>query len=90
LLIKRSGYSKIRNGMDNLYVLYEDTETKVMTLHTPFLVCNPHKDDERYKYYLNFIRRCKIYDLEITKNGKIIRSKSPWNLNFIQITNYIN
>ena len=72
MLIKRTGYGRTRNGIDNLYVLYEDTETKVITIHTPFLVCNPHRNDERYKYYLNYIRRCEYYDLEITKNNKII------------------
>jgi hypothetical protein len=72
MLIKRTGYGRIRNGLDNKYILYEDAETKVICLHTPFLVCNPHKGDERYKYYLKYIRDCEYYDLEITKNGKTI------------------
>jgi hypothetical protein len=72
MLIKRTGYGRIRNGLDNKYILYEDTETKVICLHTPILVCNPHKGDERYKYYLNYIQDCEYYDLEITKNGKTI------------------
>jgi len=74
MLIKRAGYGKIRNGWDNLYILYEDTETKVITLHTPFLVCNPHKNDERYNWYLKYIRSCEYYELEITKNGKKFES----------------
>ena len=76
MLIKRTGYGRIRNGLDNMYIIYEDTETKVLTLHTPFLVCNPKKSQERYKYYLNYIRHCEIYELEIIKNGKTIKSKS--------------
>jgi hypothetical protein len=74
MLIKRTGYGKVRNGLDNIYILYEDTETKIITLHTPFLVCNPYKNDERYNWYLNYIRGCELYELEITKNNKTIRS----------------
>lgn len=76
MLIKRTGYGRIRNGLDNKYIMYEDTETKVICLHTPFLICNPKKSHERYKYYLNYIRCCEYYDLEITKNNKKLGSKS--------------
>lgn len=69
MLIKRLGYGLCK-GIDNLYVLYEDTETKIITLHTPFLIHNLHKDDERYKYYLNYIRCRKYYELEITKYNR--------------------
>jgi hypothetical protein len=72
MLIKRVGYGRIRNGLDNKYIIYEDTETSIICLHTPFLICNPCKNDDRYKFYLNYIRNCEIYDLEIIKNGKSI------------------
>jgi len=70
MIITKTGYY----DKYSMYMLIEDTKTKEITLLTPNSHCKIKEHNQDYYYFINWIRRCPNYMLEIDKNGKIYRS----------------
>lgn len=70
MIITRIGYY----DKYSMFMINEDTKTKEITLLTPYSICKIKEHNQDYNYFINWIRSCPHYTLEINKNGKTFKS----------------